>query len=75
MKRNLEFNMVYSLFFLTFASSHLPLSKKYLILLNTLAYRITDLSEFVRWLCPLRNCPMRPDKFVWLPQNHVPFLH
>ena len=55
--------------------NYLPLSKKYLILLNTLAYRITDLSEFVRWLCPLRNCPMRPDKFVWLPQNHVPFLH
>lgn len=55
--------------------NYLPLNKKYLILLNTFAYRITNFSEFVRWLCPLRSYPMRPDKFVWSPQNHVPFLH
>lgn len=44
--------------------NYLPLNKKYLILLNTFAYRIIDLSKFMRWLCPLRSCLMRSDKFV-----------
>ncbi len=40
--------MAYLYILLIFVIFYLSLNKKYLILLNTLAYSITDLSKFVR---------------------------